>query len=328
MTEQELLDRWNSEQPIYRAWGDHVQSRVKNLLSDRISPIGIDLFLRVPPKPRLKGDASFLEKAFYRGKNYKEPFDQITDKVGVRFVVLLGKDIQQISHVIENCADWTWSKDRDYEDEQRQKPVQFEYAAVHYILRCRSDLKIGELVVPAEAPCEVQIKTILQHAYSELTHDTLYKPAVIASAGMKRSAAKSMALLEATGDYFNEIVELVDQAVETNKQASQDLSAFYEHAVKAKPEVTRAEGLILEAFEELIGSNIVSRVSQLVAKKPWIARKVEEGRRTSLLFRQPSILAVYTLINEQPAEVKARWPLTPEELRPLYTQFGLSFDNC
>src|SRR3546814_12228521 len=35
-------------------------------------------------------------------------------------------------------------------------------------------------------PCEVQLRTLLQHAHSQLTHDTIYKPKTIASSHTKR----------------------------------------------------------------------------------------------------------------------------------------------
>ena len=50
------------------------------------------------------------------------------------------------------------------------------------------------------------MRTLLQHAHSELTHDTIYKPSVVQTPAMLRAAAKSMALIEATGDYFEELV--------------------------------------------------------------------------------------------------------------------------
>jgi hypothetical protein len=74
MTEEELLERWQSERAIYEAWGKHVAARVVDGVRPKVSPIAAEVFLRLPQKPRLKAEASFLEKAFYRNKPYTDPY--------------------------------------------------------------------------------------------------------------------------------------------------------------------------------------------------------------------------------------------------------------
>ena len=81
-----------------------------------VAPVKADIFIRLPAKPRLKQDGSLITKAFYRDdKNYKNPFDEITDKVGVRFVVLLENEIEVVCKAIESCGEWDWCKDKDHE---------------------------------------------------------------------------------------------------------------------------------------------------------------------------------------------------------------------
>jgi putative GTP pyrophosphokinase len=326
MTEAELLERWAAERFMYEAWGKHVSDRILANVGTQIAPMSSDIFIRIPPRPRVKGDASFLEKAFYR-KNYDDPYAQITDKVGVRFVVLLTSQIPTIQGVIEQCPEWTASKDRDFEEEQAENPIQFDYAAVHYVVRCREALDVDGVEIAADTPCEVQIKTILQHAYSELTHDTIYKPKVTATPLMLRTAAKSMALIEATNDYFQAVVEQVTNAIGASKALTEELSVQYREKVRLEPEITRAEGLILEAFEEVAGEDAVARVSKFLDVKSFVSESVRTKAKAKLLYRQPSILLVYLLASERPADTKARWPLTPDELRPVYVDLGLSFDN-
>ncbi|WP_264046463.1 GTP pyrophosphokinase [Methylobacterium flocculans] len=326
MTEEQFLARWKSERGMYEAWGQHVASKIIEGIG-KVAPFPADLFIRIPPKPRAKTEASILEKAFRRNKNYTNPYAEITDKIGVRFVVLLGRDIDLICQIIEECVHWTCSRDRDFQREQEERPIHFEYAAVHFVVRCRYETRIGNHLVMAETPCEVQVKTILQHAYSELTHDTLYKPSVIASAGMKREAAKSMALLEATGDYFEKVVTLVEAATEPAKGLSLHIGEIYRNFIGRPPEVTRAEGLILEAYDDNIGTNASERVKALLIAKPYICKKIQARAANGLLYRQPSILIVYLMVAELPSKAKTEWPFVPDELRPIYTDLGISFDG-
>ena len=53
--------------------------------------------------------------------------------------------------------------------------------------------------------CEIQIRTLLQHAYSEISHDSTYKGPFMNDKEILRQLAKSMALMEATDDYFCDI---------------------------------------------------------------------------------------------------------------------------
>lgn len=327
MTEEEFIQLWARERPMYEAWGHHVVNRVLDALAPQISPLAADVFLRLPPKARLKADASFLEKAFYRAKQYQDPYREITDKVGVRFVVLLTDQIAIVERAIVDCNDWDASKDRDFEKEQDENPIQFDYAAVHYVVRCKADTQVADIVVAAGTPCEIQVKTILQHAYSELTHDTIYKPKVQATPLMRRTAAKSMALIEATNDYFQQVVAQVEGVTAPSKSLTDELSKVYKSRLGADPEITRAEGLILQAYEDIAGENVMQRLGDFLDGRPYVAERVRERGVSKLLYRQPSILLVYLLSHERPAQTKIAWPLTPEELRPIYVDIGRSFDN-
>ena len=75
----------------------------------------------------------------------------------------------------------SWTKDKDYEAEKLAKPLEFSYQSVHYVLRSKAGLLLTASRLPEGLACEVQFRTLLQHAHSELMHGTLYKPKTIAS---------------------------------------------------------------------------------------------------------------------------------------------------
>lgn len=328
MTEDELLERWAAEQPIYEAWGQHVVDQILIFLTNKIAPVGVDVFVRIPPKKRLKEDFSFVEKAFYRkGKAYQDPYAEITDKVGARFVVLLGRDLMAVEQAIVECPDWRVSKDRDPEREARESPIQFEYKALHYVVYCLQEIETGGQLVPVGTPCEVQVKTLLQHAYSELTHDTIYKPRVDATPEMQRAAAKSMALLEATNDYFESVLDQVEAATAPEREMTLALSAIYRDKVGTAPRPSRVEGLLLDTFSDILTADIVDQIAVCLEDQDFIAKVVADRASTRLLYRQPSILLIYLLAAKHAANLKARWPLTDDELRPIFADMGLSFDN-
>lgn len=323
--EQDFLERWQRESPAYEKWGEDISATVIRALADKIAPVSAAYFLKAPVKPRLKEGHKLVEKAFYRNKNYPDPYSDITDKVGTRFVVLLGRDIRQIVEIIEAQQGWVWSRDRDYEEEQKKNPIVFDYAAVHYVVRPERDLIADGVLIAAGTPCEVQIKTILQHAYSELTHDTIYKPQIQATPTMQRDAAKAMALLEATNDYFEKVADQVDAALSAVKEITGGLSLVYQHATGLVPSPSLLEGLLLESYEKSAGADFSERARILLETKPFLVDRIKDrvaGRNP--LFSQPSILLAYLDIAARGPRALSAWPLTLAEMEPLLNDLGQS----
>ncbi|MCV3765642.1 GTP pyrophosphokinase family protein [Rhizobium sp. TRM95796] len=323
--DEDFLRRWDDERAFYAAWGKMISLKVQEQLAPMIAPVRPDYFLRTAVLPRTKDSQKLVEKAFYRNKNYKNPYEDITDKVGTRFVVLLGTDVRTVETALASMDDWDFCKDRDYEEEQKKNPLQFAYAALHYVVRPKHDIEFEGVWIPADTPCEVQIKTLLQHAYSELTHDTIYKPQIEATPAMHRNAAKAMALLEATNDYFEKVAEDVNEALTSVRQMTAELSSVYRDAVGFDPKPTVLEGLLLSAYENGAASEYVHQIEEMLKEKPFIIDSIK-GRigEKNPLFSQPSVLLVYLLISQSPKKAKAKWPLTLREMEPLLNDFGES----
>ena len=323
--DEEFSARWESEKLIYKRWGGHICRHILATLSSTFTPAYVNELLKVRVEPRLKDTRKLIEKAFYRRKAYADPYGEITDKVGIRFVVLLGRNIRHIATAIEETEGWTWSKDRDYEEEQKENPVTFDYAAVHYIVRPRNDLEVNGFRIPAGTPCEVQIKTLLQHAYSELTHDTIYKPQMQATPAMQRNAAKSMALLEATNDYFEKVFDQVREATKAVRVITAALSMIYTREIGLDPHPSVLEGLLLEAYEGLAEEDYESDIATMLREKTYLVDNIRDRvARQNPLFAQPSILLAYLDVEKRGRAALNRWPLTEAEMEPLLNDFGES----
>src|SRR5436190_1144205 len=122
--ESDFLSRWREDEPIYAAWGRFVAKTLSDMIRDRVAPTRLEMFLRIPVIPRVKESDSLLQKAFYRGKEYQNPYDDIEDKVGLRFVVLLTEDIRTIEAAIISAAEWDAALARDFEQESDARPYE------------------------------------------------------------------------------------------------------------------------------------------------------------------------------------------------------------
>ncbi|WP_336945313.1 RelA/SpoT domain-containing protein [Asaia sp. HN010] len=325
--ESEFLTRWHEDKAAYMTWGRVISSAVQEHLATLIAPIACDYFLKTAIVPRIKDDHKLVEKAFHRKKNYTDPYADITDKVGIRFVVLLGSDTRLVETALRSIKGWTFSKDRDYEEEQKGNPLKFDYAALHFVVRPNEQEEHDGVLIPAGTPCEVQIKTLLQHAYSELTHDTIYKPQVEATHSMQRDAAKAMALLEATNDYFEKVACDVNSALSAVREMTTQLSSVYRDIVGFDPKPTIIEGWLLEAYEPLMSSDTVNEVKRFLALYPFIPDRIRAHvRQHNPIFNQPSILLVYLLVSRSLRKAISAWPLTAKEMEPLLNDLGESIN--
>lgn len=127
MNETDIIAQWKIDQPLYKAWAEFVVHKICSGLEQIIAPQPIREFIKVPPDPRIKDTKSLVDKALYRAKEYSDPYGDITDKAGVRFVVLLTSGIKKVEEIICSTSDWEFSKDRDYEEERLTRPLEFSY---------------------------------------------------------------------------------------------------------------------------------------------------------------------------------------------------------
>ena len=181
------------------------------------------------------------------------------------------------------------------------------------------------LKIPMDTACEIQIRTLLQHAYAELTHDIVYKPKTRAEPKVLRSVAKSMALIETTDDIFKEVTMSVKR--EENQVVSflDGLKKLY-GSIASPDYEEKINMFILDAYRELVNSIDLADVESFIIENKTVKDIIERQWETSLLYRQPIVLLLLYLINVQRNNCKMLWPLTASELRPLFIDLGIAFE--
>ena len=328
MTEADFLVRWRAERLLYSAWGEFVLARISERLAVEVAPTSLDYFIKVPTKCRLKAEETLIDKAFHRNKPYLEPYRDITDKVGMRFVVLLTSDINKVCSVIEGLSTfWSHSKDRDYEAERLEKPLEFSYQSVHYIVKTSADIDSEGVNIPAGTPCEIQVRTLLQHAHSELTHDTLYKPKTTAKPEVRRTIAKSMALIEATDEFFVQAMGSINLAVDVQTSLLAMLSKIYEVKVGFPAGAERSNQIVIDAFAESMPGDSLTAIPAFLQVTSFIFERVKERRTDKHFFRQPSSLFAYYLASTIPSQTKNLWPLDTDDLALVFSDLGMNFES-
>lgn len=325
MNEAEFLEKYEEDIPFISAWGDFVNAAIQRSLDEKLigNPIK-DVFLRIPPTPRLKSKDSILAKAFWRDKNYSDPYNEITDKVGVRYVVLLVEHISIVSEVIKLEQQWEYELDRDFEKEKVNSPLIFDYQSIHFVLKNRRVINYNGIDIPEGVPCEVQIRTLLQHACSELTHDTIFKKDHNYPPIVFRSIAKSRALTESTDDIFSNIATILAKESDEMNRLLNDLNSLYKE-IRPPEFEEKSNVFILNAVSNLLKDISINDVRKFILDEQPAVRQVIQSKANALfIYRQPIVLLLYYLIQKKRESFKNVWPLPLSEIQPLFTDLGIA----
>lgn len=204
--EQEILEQFNSIKSYLKTWGENVDTfLIEKLLQDMIG----EHLIKIYPSFRIKDDKSYLFKALYRKKNYPNPIENIEDKIGTRIVVLKSDDIKIVQQRILEANNWDSKLTKNIDQEIEDKPNIFDYQSSHIVVKPLDSNNDFPNEVINSLTCEIQIRTLLQHAFAEVSHDSTYKGPYKNDKEILRRLAKAMALMEATDDYFCNIFNMM-----------------------------------------------------------------------------------------------------------------------
>ena len=330
--ETDLKEKFIHDRPILTEWGEFVVQEISERLKEKCKDLDIryDEVVKIIPSYRVKDLDSFIAKALYRNKNYNDCYKEITDKVGVRFVVLLSNQISLVKEVIEQNVNWEYSQDRNFEDERREHPDQFCYESVHYVLYssnvCCGNSKIE---IPDDTPCEVQIRTLLQHAYAEMSHDTVYKSSIRKDANIYRLLARSMALIESADHFFVNATEAIDEAGNLHKDILEIAYEYYPMELiensKKEVNVTIVDDFI---YNKLVDNTDKDKLQKLLEDKKEVYISFIQAKHTnSWIYRQPSVFIFYYLIETKKSQLREKHIFPEELLEMLFSDLGESYSS-
>ena len=153
---------------------------------------------------RAKDAVSFAGKLIKKDK-YKDPLRQVTDLVGARVVVHLASEVDEVCRWIEKTFEVDPSNSGDKLAELGTE--KFGYRSVHYVVEMRAGKPGGVPRNLVGLKAEIQVRTIAQHAWSDIGHDRIYKQDCEVPDYWKRQSNRISALLEAADEEFARLVK-------------------------------------------------------------------------------------------------------------------------
>lgn len=198
MNVDEIIEKYVSEQmDKYKLFSE----KVRELLSSMLSSRGI---VTHSITSREKGPEELREKIAREGKAPDAVFNGITDLAGVRIITYFSSDVDKIVPLIEK----EFKVDSKHSTDKRLRldPAIFGYASVHIVVEIRPEmLKPSEQTLLKTMKCEIQVRTILQHAWAEIEHNVVYKSPEEIPFRLRRRFACLAGLLEIADREFESL---------------------------------------------------------------------------------------------------------------------------
>ena len=190
---------------------------VDEKLNELVAGSGIRTFA---VQHRVKSEKSLAGK-LVRNDGWYNQLADLTDLVGARIICYFSDDIDRLGKLVEGAFDI----DHDNSSDKRAliDAETFGYLSLHYICSLpKSDAY-------PEALCqwrfEVQVRTCLQHVWSDIDHDMGYKSEFGVPRAVLRGFARISALLEVADDEFVRVRDIMRDYTESVRQSIIDDTA-------------------------------------------------------------------------------------------------------
>jgi len=200
------LDNWMADftSPVTLERLSLLATTIEAILADLVHPVSPLAIIGA----RVKSAGSFAKKIVTKNK-YSDPINQITDLVGARVITQTVTEIHPVCDLIRRRFIIDEKNSLDARD--RLKASEFGYRSVHYVISLNP---VTDTNVPPELygmKVELQVRTILQHAWSDVGHDRLYKAGFKIPDVWERESARIAATIESADEAFTRLVHGVEE---------------------------------------------------------------------------------------------------------------------
>jgi len=186
-----IMQEYNDNLPRFRTIEQEVKEKLKKTLNDA----GL---IVAAIESRIKGADSLAGKLELKGHKYNSLAD-LTDILGLRVITFYIDDVDKVASAVERLFEIDWENSVD--KRKIHDIDSFGYLSLHYICS----------VPDFPYRFEIQMRTLLQHAWANMDHDTGYKSGVEIPKRYLRNMSRLAGMLELVDDEFSKIrIELTD----------------------------------------------------------------------------------------------------------------------
>lgn len=244
IVQERILTEFGRESGLYNDLAVTVSSLLENMFHES------DVQLHSISQ-RCKSPGSLAGKLAKPEKEYTSLLD-ITDLAAIRVTTYFAEDVDRVAEIIERELEIDIANSID--KRKLLEPDRFGYQSLHYVAAISDDrCRFIEYSRFADRKFEIQVRSILQHAWAEIEHDLGYKSAAGVPREIRRRFSRIAGLLELADDEFSEIRrELAAYSVAVTKE------------IQEQPQNVGIDNISLQSILSSESSSI-RRLSQTIA---------------------------------------------------------------
>jgi len=199
--QKEFIREFKAIRPVYKDFAILLEQILRKAV-DHFGYIGI-------VQTRAKQVSSFSTKIILKDK-YKNPLTDMTDLCGARVILHFQSQVEKICAFIKENFEIDEANSLDLKS--KLKVNEFGYRSVHYIVTPRKgsilDIPVEEKFRSLKA--EIQVRTLAEHVWADISHDRIYKTELTIPEEWKREAARLSAILENADITFASMSQAID----------------------------------------------------------------------------------------------------------------------
>jgi ppGpp synthetase/RelA/SpoT-type nucleotidyltranferase len=191
--------------------------RMETLVKDALQAGGLSPHT-VTHRVKQRGSA---ERKIERKARTNYALGDVTDLLGLRVITYFDYEVNRAAEIIEQEFD----VDRDNSVDKRTTldPDRFGYLSLHYVVRLGKERRaMSEYRKFHDVRFEIQIRSILQHAWAEIEHDLGYKSEHGIPDQVRRRFSRLAGLLELADEEFANIRRQLQDYRDTVGEAVRD----------------------------------------------------------------------------------------------------------
>src|SRR6266568_4992514 len=166
MTRDDLLAAYDERRALYAAFA----ATIRDLFAQLLEGAGVKVH---GIYERTKERESFIKKISREGGTYVS-LEEVTDIVGLRVITFFSDDVDKVASIVRK--EFVVDSKNSVDKRVLLDPDRFGYLSLHFIVQLHpTRAALAEYRRYSSLRAEIQIRSVLQHAWAEIEHDLGYK---------------------------------------------------------------------------------------------------------------------------------------------------------
>ena len=212
-----IMDEYDKRCALYSAFTEKIEKLIKELIKENDLRVH-SVTSRVKTRASLQAKLGRSERKFSK-------LGDIPDISGIRIITYFPDDVDSVARVIQK--EFEVDEKRSVDKRELLDPDRFGYLSLHHIVKlptARSQLT--EYRRFKDCYTEIQVRSILQHAWAEIEHDLGYKGKHAVPKEIRRRFSRLAGLLEVADSEFAQIRDSLAEYEKTVPQRIIDTPAL------------------------------------------------------------------------------------------------------